>query len=102
MRPFVYREGRSSSHDHRLRQAAPCRQRAGGSVGGQVDDRCLRVNEAPAEVQVEIQGKVIIVTGASSGIGLAIARRLTDQGARVVLAARNEEQLRGLEQELGG
>jgi NAD(P)-dependent dehydrogenase (short-subunit alcohol dehydrogenase family) len=51
---------------------------------------------------VDIQGKVIIVTGASSGIGLAIARRLTDEGARVVLAARNEERLRELEKELEG
>jgi NAD(P)-dependent dehydrogenase (short-subunit alcohol dehydrogenase family) len=51
---------------------------------------------------VKIQGKVIIVTGASSGIGLATARRLTDEGARVVLAARNEEQLRELEKELDG
>jgi NAD(P)-dependent dehydrogenase (short-subunit alcohol dehydrogenase family) len=51
---------------------------------------------------MDIQGKVIIVTGASSGIGLAVARRLTDEGARVVLAARNEERLRELEKELDG
>jgi NAD(P)-dependent dehydrogenase (short-subunit alcohol dehydrogenase family) len=51
---------------------------------------------------MEIQGKVIIVTGVSSGIGLATARRLTDEGARVVLAARNEERLREFEKELDG
>jgi NAD(P)-dependent dehydrogenase (short-subunit alcohol dehydrogenase family) len=51
---------------------------------------------------MEIKGKVIIVTGASSGIGLAVARRLTDHGARVVLAARDEERLRELEKELDG
>lgn len=54
------------------------------------------------EVRVDIQNKVVIITGASSGIGLAIARKLLDAGARVVLAARNEGQLRLLEKELDG
>jgi len=40
-----------------------------------------------------IDGKVIIVTGASSGIGLATARLLGERGAKVVLAARNEQAL---------
>jgi len=43
---------------------------------------------------------VIIVTGASGGIGLATARLLGSRGARVVLAARNEETLRALEAEI--
>lgn len=51
---------------------------------------------------MDVHGNVIIVTGASSGIGLAIARRLTGEGARVVLAARDEERLRKLETELDG
>ncbi|WP_437612468.1 SDR family NAD(P)-dependent oxidoreductase [Sorangium sp. So ce834] len=38
---------------------------------------------------MEPKGKVIIVTGASSGIGLASARALAREGARVVLAARS-------------
>ena len=43
---------------------------------------------------MKIDGKVIIVTGASGGIGLATARLLGARGAKVVLAARNEEALR--------
>lgn len=41
-----------------------------------------------------IKDKVIIITGASSGIGEATARRLARQGAKVVLGARRAEQLK--------
>ncbi len=38
-------------------------------------------------------GKVYIVTGASSGIGEAIALRAAEKGAKVVLAARSYDRL---------
>jgi NAD(P)-dependent dehydrogenase (short-subunit alcohol dehydrogenase family) len=41
----------------------------------------------------ELTGKVAVVTGASRGIGRAIAMRLASAGARVVLAARKREPL---------
>jgi len=40
-----------------------------------------------------LEGRVSLVTGASRGIGLAIARALAEQGAHVVLAARDEARL---------
>lgn len=45
---------------------------------------------------MDIKDKVIIVTGASMGIGEATARLLDERGARLVLAARSEEKLRAL------
>jgi NAD(P)-dependent dehydrogenase (short-subunit alcohol dehydrogenase family) len=41
-----------------------------------------------------LDGKVAVVTGASSGIGTAIAQALADAGARVVLTGRDEQRLR--------
>jgi len=45
---------------------------------------------------------VFLITGASSGIGEATARRAAEAGYRLVLAARREEKLRALADELGG
>ncbi len=47
-----------------------------------------------------LKGKVVLVTGASSGIGEATARALAGRGAAVVLAARSEERLGFLVREI--
>ena len=44
----------------------------------------------------EIQNKVVIITGASSGLGEATARRLAKSGAKLMLAARREDRLKEL------
>lgn len=49
---------------------------------------------------MDIKGKVVIVTGASSGIGEATAREFGREGARLVLAARRAERLEALAQEI--
>jgi len=50
---------------------------------------------------MDINGAVVLVTGASSGIGAATARAASQAGARVVLAARRKDQIRQLAAELG-
>jgi NADP-dependent 3-hydroxy acid dehydrogenase YdfG len=45
--------------------------------------------------------KTILITGASSGIGAATARRLAGEGWRVALAARSVDKLSGLVEEIG-
>jgi NAD(P)-dependent dehydrogenase (short-subunit alcohol dehydrogenase family) len=49
-----------------------------------------------------LQGKHAVVTGASRGIGLAVARALRGQGARVTLMARDQHALATAAAELGG
>lgn len=51
---------------------------------------------------MEIKNKVVIVTGASDGIGREVAKKLAHAGAKVVLAARNDEKIAELAHELPG
>lgn len=51
---------------------------------------------------MEIKDKVIIVTGASQGIGEATSKLLGSMGAKIVLAARSGDLLKGLEENIPG
>jgi short-subunit dehydrogenase len=55
----------------------------------------------PAKIRLKpLNQQVIVITGASSGIGLTTARMAARHGARLVLAARSEAPLRQLEEEI--
>lgn len=51
---------------------------------------------------MDLQDKVAVVTGASSGIGKAIAKRLSEEGCRVALASRSVDKLMEVQKELKG
>jgi len=72
------------------------------------DTMIIEANVSPHESQSmnnsgagAIQGKVTLVTGASRGIGLAVARSLARMGAQVALCARDEGRLAAIANELG-
>jgi NADP-dependent 3-hydroxy acid dehydrogenase YdfG len=66
------------------------------------------MNEEQASAAATARGSangdepVLVITGASTGIGAATARRAVEFGHRVVLAARSEDKLTALAEELGG
>jgi NADP-dependent 3-hydroxy acid dehydrogenase YdfG len=51
------------------------------------------INHSGAEAMTDLVSKVVAITGASSGIGLATARLLTSRGAKLVLGARRASRL---------
>ncbi|MEZ5279812.1 MAG: SDR family oxidoreductase [Acidimicrobiales bacterium] len=51
---------------------------------------------------MEIDGANVLITGGSRGIGEAMARRFSSEGARVVLVARSQPEIQRLASELGG
>ncbi|MBB5158878.1 SDR family NAD(P)-dependent oxidoreductase [Saccharopolyspora phatthalungensis] len=60
-------------------------------------------NHHPRPITIEasrLQGKVIVITGASAGIGAAAARRFAAEGAHVALLARREDRLKQVVAEL--
>jgi len=51
---------------------------------------------------MKLEGRVAIVTGAGQGIGRAIAQKLSEEGARVIVADKNEETAGKAASEIGG
>ncbi|NOY78480.1 MAG: SDR family oxidoreductase [Calditrichaeota bacterium] len=62
----------------------------------------MRNRKRFAMIENRIQNKIVVVTGASEGIGLAVARLFAENGARVVLASRDPEKLKIASAEIQG
>jgi 3-oxoacyl-[acyl-carrier protein] reductase len=50
----------------------------------------------------KLDGRTALITGASQGLGLEIARAYLSEGARIVICARSEDRLRAAQEELAG
>jgi len=53
-------------------------------------------------MEISLKGRVALVTGASKGIGLAIAKTMAESGAKVMLSSRKEDQLRAAASRIDG
>jgi NAD(P)-dependent dehydrogenase (short-subunit alcohol dehydrogenase family) len=49
---------------------------------------------------ISFRDKVVVITGGSRGLGLLLARRFGDEGAKIVICSRNDEELRRAQKEL--
>lgn len=68
----------------------------GVSLARNIKGRTMKLKLKPLETQI------VVVTGATSGIGLVTARMAARRGARLVLAARSEDALGELAEEING
>ena len=50
---------------------------------------------------MEVKGKLVLITGASRGIGAATAKLMHEKGAKLILVARSEPELKALSDEMG-
>lgn len=66
------------------------------------DGGITQVNVAQISYGKILKGKRVLVTGGSSGIGLAIAKKCLSEGAQVVITGRNVEKLKAARKELAG
>ena len=71
-----------------------------GGAPARVDPLTGPTDAVPVLDRFRLDGRVIVITGASSGLGAGFARALSSAGATVVLAARRRDRLEALAEEL--
>ncbi len=57
---------------------------------------------SPVNAPELLKGKVVLITGGSGGIGLAMAESFLKSGAKVIIAGTNEEKLRSCCEKISG
>lgn len=75
---------------------------SGAPAPSPVDPRTGPQSAVPVLDRFRMDGRVVVITGASSGLGAGFARAMASAGATVVLAARRKERLEVLAEELRG
>lgn len=66
-----------------------------------VEKRVVTANIATFDKNSILVGKIALVTGGGSGFGYAITKRFVSAGAKVIIAGRNEEKLKKVQDEFG-
>ena len=49
-----------------------------------------------------LRDKIVIITGASKGLGRALSQAFTKEGSKLVMSARSDKEMRGFREEVGG
>ncbi len=88
---FDNREAEAALEDSDIR--VPDLRTTPGGCGTTGNATWIRIFSSTTRLSGRVKGKVVVVTGASSGIGQATAIKLGEAGAKVVLVARGEEKL---------
>ena len=85
---------RLPQRDRRSAEPAESEQPDGSPARRRARGRDSRAPGRSRRIVIELRGKTVLVTGASQGLGAAIARAMAQRGAEVLLLARGEEKLR--------